>query len=455
MRRTALAVLATLSVLTAPACSRGGGAPGARPAANSVPLVAVDPASTDPADRAIATAQTRLQQVPTDGDAKKALASAFLQKVRETADPSYYTKVDGILATLGGVSSKDPEVLLLEGTLLLARHEFHDALAAGRGAVVGLPTAASAYGIEVDADNELGRYDEALGFTQKMADLRPDLVSLSRVSYARELRGDVSGAVVAMQQAVTAGQGGAQTLKGAEPGIESGENVAYVETLLGNLLLFEGRVGEAESAYEGAITQFPGFAAARAGQAGVLVARGKPAQAAAILADVVRIQPLPLYVVSEGDDYAAAGMPAEAAQAYALVDVINRLFRANKVNIDVETALYDADHHPNMAAVAAATRSIKDRGGVTGHDTLAWALYTTGKYKQAKAEIDQVTAVGDRDPLFRFHAAAIDFAVGDKQAAGAELDIVLAGNPRFSALYEPQIDALAAKLGRIVPPPAP
>jgi len=415
----------------------------------------VDPASTDPADRAIAAAQTRLQQVANDNEARKALAAAFLQKVRETADPSYYTKVDGILTGLGGAKSKDPEVLLLEGTLLLARHKFHDALAVGAGAVAGLPSAASAYGIEVDADNELGRYDEALTLTQKMADLRPDLVSLSRVSYARELRGDVSGAIEAMEQAVTAGQGGGQAVAGAEAGIESGENIAYVETLLGNLLLFQGKVADAERTYEAALGQFPGFAAARAGQASVLVARGNPAQAAALLADIVRVQPLPLYVVSEGDDYAAAGMKVEAQQAYALVDVINRLFRANKVNIDVETALYDADHHPSQAAVNAAARSISDRSGVTGHDTLAWALYAIGKFKQAKVEIDKVLAVGDQDPLYRFHAAAIDDAGGDRVDAGMQLDMVLQGDPRFSALYEPKIAELAARLGRTVPPPAP
>ncbi|GAC1313661.1 MAG: hypothetical protein NVSMB12_05660 [Acidimicrobiales bacterium] len=455
MRRTALAVLATLSVITAPACSRGGGTSGVKPAASTVPFVAVDPASTDPADKAIGTAQARLRQVPTDAAAQKQLAAAFLQKVRETADPSYYAKVDGILAGLGGAKSTDGEVLLLEGTLLLARHQFRAALADGKAAVIALPSAGSAYGIEVDADNELGQYDEALVATQHMADLRPDLVSLSRVSYARELRGDLPGAIQAMQQAVTAGQGGGQQVAGSEPGIQSGENVAYVQTLLGNLLLIAGRVADAQRAYEQAITEFPGFAAARAGEASVLVARGHPAAAADLLAEVVKTQPLTQYVISEGDDYAAAGMAERAAQAYALVDVITRLYRAGGVNVDVENALYEADHHPTAAAVDAARRALKDRGGVTGHDTLAWALYGVGRVKEAKAEIDQVLAVGDRDPQFRFHAAAIDAAAGDQAGATAELDLVLGGNPHFSALYQPKIAELAARLGRNVPPPAP
>ena len=43
----------------------------------------------------------------------------------------------------------------------------------------------------VDANNELGRYPQALKATQQMVNLRPNLASLSRVSYERELHGDL------------------------------------------------------------------------------------------------------------------------------------------------------------------------------------------------------------------------------------------------------------------------
>src|SRR5207302_9587891 len=114
-----------------------------------------------------------------------------------------------------------------------------------------------AYGVLVDADNELGRYDEALSATQRMLDLRPNLAALSRASYARELRGDVPGAIELMTQAVMAGGSG------------GGENVAYVQTLLGNLLLQTGDIDGASKAYADALVSFPGLAAARAGQARV------------------------------------------------------------------------------------------------------------------------------------------------------------------------------------------
>src|SRR5258708_28404185 len=120
MRRTALVVLVLICSSTALACGQGGGAS----ASNSVPFVAINPANASPTDQNIATLQDRLRTVPTDKSARVHLAAAFLQKVRETADPSYYVKADGLLASVGGLRSNDPEGLLLEGTLALARHPF-------------------------------------------------------------------------------------------------------------------------------------------------------------------------------------------------------------------------------------------------------------------------------------------------------------------------------------------
>ncbi len=46
----------------------------------------------------------------------------------------------------------------------------------------------------MDANVELGNYDEAVKLADKMVEIRPDLRSYSRVSYLREIHGDVDGA---------------------------------------------------------------------------------------------------------------------------------------------------------------------------------------------------------------------------------------------------------------------
>src|SRR5213592_4088610 len=94
--------------------------------------------------------------------------------------------------------------------LALARHQFREALALGRQAHALQPQRPLVYGVIGDAQIELGQYDDAVQTFQQMVDLRPDLSSYSRVSYARELHGDVEGAIEAMQKAVEAGSPAAE-----------------------------------------------------------------------------------------------------------------------------------------------------------------------------------------------------------------------------------------------------
>ena len=86
-----------------------------------------------------------------------------------------------------------------------------------------------------DAQVELGRYPGAARTIQRLVNLKPSLPAYARVSYYRELHGDVDGAISAMRYAVSAGG--------------SPEGTAYVETLLGDLELTRGRIGAAHDAY--------------------------------------------------------------------------------------------------------------------------------------------------------------------------------------------------------------
>ncbi|MGH2706358.1 MAG: tetratricopeptide repeat protein [Actinomycetota bacterium] len=435
MRRAALAAVL---LLIAASCGIGG-TTAVRKGSRTVPFIPVDPASTSATDRAIAAAQARLRAAPTDDQARLSLVQAFLQKAREVADPSLYAKARGLLDGLVSKRPGDPAVLVTAGTLALAQHRFAEALTLGKRAATVAPHDASAQGVLVDALNELGRYDEALTATQRMVDIKPGLPGLSRVSYARELRGDLPGAIEAMTQAVVAGG--------------SGENLAYVQVLLGNLLLLDGQSGAAAAQYAEAERSFPGFPAAAAGQARVAVARGRWSEAAELLGRVVRVQPQPEYAIAHGDALTAAGRPAEAADAYELVGVIAKLFVANGVNLDLDLALFDAEQHPGEGAVARARRALRARPGVLGHDALAWNLFRVGRLDEAQRESARSLRLGTRDPMLRFHAAAISFARGDRVGAVEQLRVVLETNPRFSARYVPKVEQLAGALGLSVPPP--
>ena len=95
---------------------------------------------------------------------------------------------------------------------------------------------------------------------QDMIDLRPDLASYSRVAYARELHGDLPGAMEAMQLAVNAGA----------PRTE-GANWARVQ--LGHLHFLSGDLEGAERQYGQALQLLPDYVHAWPGR-GASRARG-------------------------------------------------------------------------------------------------------------------------------------------------------------------------------------
>src|SRR5689334_3033824 len=190
-------------------------------------------ASTDTQIRAY---QVLVRTHPRDSRGYGFLAGAYLQKVRETGDASYYTRAGAVLKTALRLNPRDPAALTEMGALAAARHDFRGALRYADQAHDLAPYVVKPLGVIVDAQIELGRYAEAGRTLSRMVGAQPNLASYARVSYWRELHGDLPGAIRAMQLAVSAG--------GQAP-----ENVAYVETLLGNLYFTVGHLGAAQHAY--------------------------------------------------------------------------------------------------------------------------------------------------------------------------------------------------------------
>ena len=253
----------------------------------------------------------------------------FLQKVRETGDPSFYPRAGSLVQSALRIAPHDSAALTVAGTLALARHEFRQGLSLGEAALSADPSTVRPLGVIVDAQIELGHYDAAGRTLQKMLDEKPSLASYARASYYRELHGDLRGAATAMSLAVDAG--------GQAP-----ENVAYVQTLLGTLEFDRGRLAEARRAYTVALLRQPGFPAADAGLARVEAAQGQLPAAIRRYRRVVARLPLPEYVVGLGEAELAAGRPGAARRDLALVGAEERLLQANGVNTDVDLALYEA-----------------------------------------------------------------------------------------------------------------
>jgi tetratricopeptide (TPR) repeat protein len=379
-------------------------------------------------DGQIKQLQAQVRQAPKQADLWAELGETYLQKVRETGDASFYTRADGVLQRALALKPQGLEGLVGAGTLALARHDFSGGLRYGLAAHRVAPGLARPLGIIVDAQVELGRYGAAGRTLQRMVDLQPNLASYARVSYFRELHGNLSGSLYAMRLAVSSG-GGAP------------ENVAYVQTLLGNLLFEAGDLRAARGAYEQALARFPRYVPASAGLASVDAADGRVESAIRRLRDAVARLPLPQYVVQLGETEQAAGRPAAARRDLALVGAEETLLRASGVNTDVDLALFEANHGSPPRAVTLARRAWAQAPSVRSADALGWALTRSGDPRAGLRWARHALRLGSIDPTFLYHAGMAARAAGRTALGRAWLRRSLANNPRFSPLYAPRAEA--------------
>jgi tetratricopeptide (TPR) repeat protein len=146
--------------------------------------------------------------------------------------------------------------------------------------------------------------------------------------------------------------------------------------------------------------------------------------------------------------YAAAGRPADAARQYALVDAIDQLYRASGVNTDLQAALFLADHDRDLEeSLRTARAAAEDRPSIQAADTLAWALYKSGRFEEARAHAEDALRLGTQQPLYLYHAGMIAAAQGDASAARDYLGRALAINPRFHVLHAEEAAATLKQLG--------
>jgi len=385
-----------------------------------------DASAADPAtlpgdtDSRISTLQRAVRTAPGRAQGYALLGETYLQKARESGDPSYYTRADRAYGAALRRDAGNLSALVGAGTLANTRHDFRRGLRLGLEARRSAPDLARPYTVIADAQIELGRYSAAERTIQRMLDLRPTLASYARASYYRELTGDLAGASQAMRLAVSAGAG-------------SPENLAYVGALLGDLELARGRVDAAAGAYRQALSAGGGdYPPALAGLAKGDIARGRLAPAARRLRAASDLLPLTSSLTLLAEVELAAGRRAAGRRDLEVLRAQQRLQRSAGTVPDAELVVFEATHGDPRRAVALGRRVYRAAPSVRSADALGWALTRAGRGPDGLVWARRALRLGSRDPLFHFHAGMAARAAGEAGVARRELALALSLNPGFS-----------------------
>ncbi len=377
--------------------------------------------------------QARLRDRPEDATAWATLGTVYVELARTSGDPTYYPRAEEVLDR-AFEHRRDADGLAEAGSAALAaaRHDFDDALELAETALEINPFNAQALAVRVDALTELGRYNDALAAAQEADAARPSLATFTRLAYQYELRGDLAGAKALLERAA-----GSTTSAG---------DVAFVQFHIGQLARAHGDLSGAEEAFDAALAADPEHVPARAGLARLAAIRGDTDSAREQMTEVVAALPAPEYLTTLGELLEAEGRHGEAQEQYDVVRASSLLAEANGMTVELESALFEADHGDSAAALAAAEAEWERRQSIHVADAMAWALHANGRDDDALEFAERATALGTRDASILYHRGVIEHSLGLHEDARAHLTEALAIDPAFSPLGARQATKLLADL---------
>lgn len=339
-------------------------------------------------DKAVA----KIQQNEKDANGWLELAEIFVNEARITGEhPYYYPAALNATEQVLSIDSISRDLkfrgLNTKALIQLALHQFEAGLETGKKAVELNPYNAGIYGALVDANVELGRYEEAVQMSDKMVSIRPDLRSYSRISYLREIHGDIDGAIEAMDMAVKAGY----------PGYEQTE---WCRLILGGL--YENHKNDLETAemyYRQSLAERPDYPFAIAAIAEIQLKKGDIEGAEANIRKAIDLIPEVGFYGTLADIHLKKGETAEAEKiANEMVGMMKEDADAGH-NMDLEFARLYLDRLNNAEkALEYAMKEYQVRPeNIDVNKELARIYLTQENKEKAKMHLQKAMKTGTKD----------------------------------------------------------
>jgi len=287
------------------------------------------------ADERIALYEKQLKASPNDVQIEGELASAFIQKLRETTDFQYLNHAAALVDRILAADPRNYDGIRLSVEIETHRHQFPKAAELARTLIARNPSDAGAWGLLGDSLMEMGQYDAADEAYQHMLALGPNLASYNRIAWHRFVTGHGAEALSWMSMAVQAGS-------------SVDENLAWCLVEFGDMLFKGGHTADAHAAYTKSLETLPGYHRALAALGREDAAAGEYDKAIENLEKAQAVIPLPDYAHTLAALYEKLGRASEAERQRKLIDVIDKLGQANGEKGNRMLAMNFADENRNL-----------------------------------------------------------------------------------------------------------
>ncbi len=342
------------------------------------------------------------------GDVKPRLqiAMIYLSEARITGEHPYY--YPAVLKILDGVLMMDPknfEATTFKASVKMSQHQFAEARELAEKARQINPNNAYVYGVLVDANVELGNYEEAVAMSDKMQALKPSLESYSRASYLREIYGNYPSSIEAMKLAVKAG------LPGSEP-------YCWSRNTLGHLYEITGQFDKANMEYDQILVVRPSYAFALGGKARILKQQKQYDKALATLEKASEIMPEFSFHEEMAEIYALQGDKDKAARKYAeVITMLDEDAQSGHL-VDLELCkLYTKLGQLDSAAVYGQKEYTRRPQNIDVNHAMATIAFQKNELEKAQKHMQVALRTGSKDPELLQQASQIELAMGNVEAS--------------------------------------
>ncbi len=354
-----------------------------------------------------------IQKDSNDDLSKIKLVELYINEARVTGNLSYYNQAAmKVLMSLTDKKTVSSDILYkalaYKATVYLSLHQFAEAKKVAEQAVQINPYDADIYGALVDANVELGLYNDAVTMCDKMMSIRPDIRSYSRASYIRQIFGDNQGAIAAMRMAV-------------ESGAQGMENTEWARVQLGDLYLNTGHADTAKMLYESSLYARPNYPFAEMGMARMFSQQKQYDSAIVHCKKAIRVISESAFISYLGELYQQHGEIGKANDVHH--DVLELMLDSEKENQQEKYTQHNGNRELANAYLQvgqldeALTYARKDLAmrpdNIDANELMAWICFQKHDNTTAKIHIEKALATNTQHAALLYKASLIYAACGD------------------------------------------